>query len=228
MFKTNCLGLCAMLIGSAVFAGGGETVVAFWNFENGLSSGEYTLSERGTAKIVDDVEQGRVLAPAAARSGQPNGVILAKATRPDLMPTGPFSLSMKIKYQLPAASPEKLEYMHLWDTKYATHAGLTLVLARTKENTLNLNVGIGNGEAVESFMVKSVALGDNRWHEIVIKLEADNTLTVAVDGKQLKRFLMSGTPAAAAHRLSIGERVGASYGAFPGLMDDIKLAVPRK
>lgn len=227
MWKKCCL-LGAALAGSWLGLAGEDTLIGYWDFENGMKSGEYTLSPRGSAKIVDDADQGKALSPAAARDDKPNGVILSGAARPELAPAGPFTLSMKLKYQLPETAPEKLEYMHLWDTKYAAKGGVTLLLARTTDNQLNINLSIGNGEAVEGFQLKNVALGDGKWHELAIRLGEDNKLEILIDGAVVKTFLLAGTPAAAVQRLTIGDRVASSYGAFTGLIDEVKLTVPKK
>ena len=44
-----------------------------------------------------------------------------------------------------------------------------------------------------------------------------------MDGKNFRTGIIPSTPLPASQRLTIGDRVGSSYGTFTGLMDDIKL-----
>lgn len=212
----------AALCGATVFAG--EKVVAFWDFEKGLASGKLRMTLRGNAAIVNDAEQGKVLAPAKKRSTQPGGIILAGAANRDLQVQSAFELSMKLKYTLPDKAPGNTEFSYLWDTRYNKKGGLTLILRRSSQNKLLLSAAIdcaGKTETVIGGLPAS--FGNGKWHTLSVAMAGDGTLTMSLDGKVFKREKLSYPPAAASQRLTIGDRVGASYGAFTGLIDDVKL-----
>ena len=214
--------LIAVYCGVTAFAG--EDIVAFWDFEKGLDSGKIRMNFRGSAAIVDDAEQGKVLAPAKIRSSQPGGIILAGAVNESLQVQQAFELSMKLKYSLPADSPQNTEFSYLWDSKYNKNGGMTVILRRSNQNKLLLSAALDCGGKTETVIggVPAV-LGNGKWHTLTVALSGDGILTMGLDGKIFKREKVSFPPAAASQRLTIGDRVGASYGAFTGLIDDVKL-----
>ena len=100
-----------------------EKIVASWDFEKGLDSGDIKMAVRGTAALVDEEGHGKVLRPAAEYDGKPAGLILKGATRPDVLPEV-FTWSMDVKYQAPDPLPPKGVYTHLLDCRYNKPGGM--------------------------------------------------------------------------------------------------------
>ncbi len=203
---------------------GAEKVLAEWKFDENLGTGDAELRLRGTAALADEPGRGKVLIPSAAKDGKAGGAVLTGPA--EMIPGGAVTWSMAVQYAKPEAAPEKLEYMYLWDCKYVDKTGMTVILARDKANDLSLRIGVGNGEGVENFTVKKVALGDGQWHNLVLAFDADQQLNVLLDGKKIGSFVMLGKNAGPTRQLVVGDRCGSSYGALQGKIDDVKITVP--
>ena len=212
----------AIIIAAAMTAGAAEKLVASWDFEKGLDSGDIKLAVRGTAALVDEEGHGKVLKPAAEYNGKPAGLILRGATRPDVLPEV-FTWSMDVKYQAPDPLPPKGVYTHLLDCRYNKPGGMNWLMLTDKAGIPSLRILLGTSEGTASINAKASALADGKWHTLKLVCK-EPKLELFIDGKSAGMAMLKGKPLPPAQRLTIGDRVGSSYSAFRGLIDNVVLS----
>ena len=213
----------AIIIAAAMASIAAEKLVASWDFEKGLDSGDIKMSIRGTAALVDEEGHGKVLKPAAAYDGKPAGLILRGNTKPETLPEA-FAWAMDIKYQAPETLPKNGLNTYLLDCKYSAKNGLSWLMTTDKAGNPQLRAVLGTSEGAVSIIAKAPALKDGQWHSIKLVCQAPK-LEMFVDGKTAGLSLVKGKPMPPAHRLTIGDRVGSSYGPFRGLIDNVTLSI---
>ena len=220
MKKTLWTMAAAALI-STVGAMAGEKLVAEWNFDDGLVSNGIKLNCRGSAALVDEEGRGKVLNPSTTRDGQPAGVILAGATRKELLPAV-FSWSMDIKYIAPDPLPPKGIYSYLLDCKYATKEGLSIMMNSDAKGNLRLNVSVGTENGLCNAAAKAPVLADGQWHNVKVTAKYPK-MEILIDDKSIGTYVLNGEILPPKHRLTIGDRVASIYNPFYGLIDNVKL-----
>ena len=197
-------------------------------FDEGFDSGVYEFGKRGSAALVPAEDgKGKVLAPVAAGKKGPAGIILAGDAAPELTSEA-FTLSFKFKYTgKPLAELPKGMYAWLYDCRYrgkSAKGGMSINLsANAKATQMSVSIGCKDGKTAGGSFRVPTAL-DGKWHEVVITV-APGKIAFSIDGKVQNR-IMTGVPAPASQRLTIGDCVGSSYSPFYGLIDDVKLTVP--
>ena len=199
------------------------------NFDEGFDSGVYEFGKRGSAALVPAEDgKGKVLAPVAAGKRGPAGIILSGDAAPEFVSEA-FTLSFKFKYTgTPLAeTPKKSVYAWMYDCRYrgkSAKGGMSINLsANEKATNMNVTIGCKDGKTAGGSFRVPTAL-DGKWHEVVITV-APGKIAFSIDGKVQNR-IMTGVPAPASQRLTIGDCVGSSYSPFYGLIDDVKLTVP--
>lgn len=212
----------AIIIVAAMTTVAAEKLVASWDFEKGLDSGDIKMSKRGTAELVDEEGHGKVLKPSATYDGKPAGLILRGNAKPETLPEA-FVWAMDIKYQAPETLPKNGLNTYLLDCKYNAKNGLSLLMTTDKAGNPQLRAVLGTSEGAVSIIAKAPALNDGQWHSIKLVCQAPK-LELFVDGKTAGLSLVKGKPLPPAHRLTFGDRVGSSYGPFRGLIDNVILS----
>ena len=212
----------AIIIAVAMTAVAAEKLVASWDFEKGLDSGDIKMSKRGSAALVDEEGHGKVLKPAATYDGKPAGLILRGNAKPETLPEA-FVWAMDIKYQAPETLPKNGLNTYLLDCKYSAKNGLSWLMTTDKAGNPQLRAVLGTSEGGVAIIAKAPALKDGQWHSIKLVCQAPK-MEMFVDGKTAGMSLVKGKPMPPAHRLTIGDRVGSSYGPFRGLIDNVTLS----
>lgn len=197
------------------------------DFENGFDSDPYEFGKRGTAALVAEEGQGKVLKPVADGKRGPAGIVLRGETAGEMTPEV-FTWSFKFKYTgKPMSELPKGTYAWLMDSRYrgkGAKGGMSVNLsANAKEANMSISIGYKDGKA-GSFRFRVPGAVDGKWHTVSIAV-TPGKIAFTFDGKVQNR-VMQGVPAPASQRLTIGDCVGSSYSPFYGLMDDVKLTVP--
>ncbi len=148
---------------------------------------------------------------------------LVVTDHPALTPAGAFTAEMWIQ-----AKPdlEKASLAYLLDKKYASHTEYQWLLGvPEKSGARRLIVNLGFGTDSESFVTDALLFAPGVWHHVAFSYDAAGTVRFFRNGSSVGTVSHPGRRAVAAgsHGLSIGDRVGSSYGGFPGYIDEVRV-----
>lgn len=143
--------------------------------------------------------------------------------RPGLSPAGAFALELWIK-------PEKelADYTEsfLLDKKYASNDDYQLVLGNAQpsgERALRANLGFGAD--FSTWHSKPCLWEPGVWHHVAFLYDGTGTGSFVVDGRPQGSQTVAGRKSISPgkHGLSIGDRIGSNYHAFPGFIDEVRI-----
>lgn len=205
----------------------GKHVLGHWNFD-----GDDPAADNGPAKL-----PGTIVGAAAVKTGRFGGAIesfsgwpvkdshhaLVVASHPSLSPPAAFTAEMWIQ-----AKPDlsQASTVYLLDKKYASNADYQWRLEPPDTSgARRMAVTLGFGADSDTFATEPLAFPPGEWHHIAFTYDGAGTVRLFRDGSIVGTVSRPGRRGiiAGANPLSIGDRVGSSYGGFPGFIDEVRL-----
>jgi hypothetical protein len=205
----------------------GKHVLGHWSFD-----GDDPTADSGPLKL-----SGKLDGAQATKAGKFGGAIesfpgypksdkhhaLVVAAHPSLSPPGAFTAEMWVQ-----AKPELAESStaYLLDKKYASHNDFQWLLdPPDKSAARRMVVNLGFGGDSETFATEPLAFRAGQWHHVAFTYDGAGTVRFYRDGSVVGVTSRPGRRGitAGANPLCIGDRVGSSYGGFPGVIDEVRL-----
>ncbi len=206
----------------------GPQVIGHWRFDEGhvtQDSGPRGLAGRlnGAVAVAGGKFGGGLESfPGAPVEDKQHALIVAN--HPSLTPAGAFTAEMWLQ-----AKPElaQASLVYLLDKKYASHNDYQWLLGvPEKSGARRVIVNLGFGADSESFATDAIALAPGKWHHLAFTYDGAGIVRFYRDGSTIGQVVRQGRRAVAAgsHDLSIGDRIGSSYGGFPGFIDEVRVS----
>jgi hypothetical protein len=205
----------------------GSHVIGHWNLD-----GPDAATDSGPRKLSGKLEGAQAVA-----AGRFGGAIesfpgwpasdkrhaLVVAAHPSLSPAAAFSAEMWVQAKPDLAGSNTA---YLLDKKYASHSDYQWLLAAPeKSGAWRMVVNLGFGQDSESFSTEPMAFPAGEWHHVAFTYDGAGTVRFYRDGsvagvivRPARRSIFPGS-----NVLSIGDRAGALYGGFAGLIDEVRL-----
>ena len=205
----------------------GSHVIGHWNFD-----GPDAANDSGTRKLPGKLEGAQAVA-----AGRFGGAIesfpgwptsdkrhaLVVAAHPSLSPPAAFSAEMWVQAKPDLAGASTA---YLLDKKYASHTDYQwLLTAPEKSGARRMVLNLGFGQDSEAFSTEPMAFPAGEWHHVAFTYDGAGTVRFYRDGsvagvivRPARRSIFPGS-----NVLSIGDRAGALYGGFAGLIDEVRL-----
>ncbi|MDD4872553.1 MAG: LamG domain-containing protein [Kiritimatiellae bacterium] len=215
----------------------GESVLGLWQFSPGTetvdASGKgHDLKLRGTGIFNKDGHFGSCLETFASVNGdKATGAEVANST--GMTPAGAFTLEMWIK-----PKPEFEEYtkgVWLLDKMYVNYKHTSPNMEYMRDYALLLNqpvkgertllVYLGFKDDMVSYTSRPVRFAPDVWHHIAFTYDGTGDGRFFCDGESIgggnypgRKAVVPGT-----RSIVIGDRIGSSYGGFPGFISQVRI-----
>ena len=216
----------------------GPKVVAIWQFKPGTETkdgkGDLDLKLAGKARFVQDDRFGGTLE--SFSSGPSYDKKQGAATRHGVtVPlAGAFTLEAWIKLKATPSIPDwvtgyiidKMYIPGTTDRKgYNRDFYLTLNRRKTGQDHY-LRAGVGLGSEVIQFQSELMSLGAEAWTHVAFCYNGKGTGMFFVNGKPMgrKSYADKGAAQPGTHCVTVGERVGSTYGGLPGYLAQVRIS----
>lgn len=205
----------------------GSHVIAYWRFEIGSETNDSGPNGIGLrlqgAKVSTHGRFGTALEPLAGNQVRDQKHAAVAPNHPALSPAGAFTLEAWI---FPTTAFPSAGEVFLVDKKYAGHTDYQLTIgAPDKGGRRVLHARLGFGEDSDSFTSDSVSLDPGAWAHVAFTYDGEGSGQFYLNGASLGGGLRPGRGPIARGKLgvSIGDRTGSNYHAFPGWIDEVRI-----
>lgn len=209
----------------------GPHVMAYWKFDGDAASALRDLSGKGHDL---KLEGGGILSATGRTGGalesfpgfpvQDKRHAAATPHRPDLSPSGAFTLEMWIA---PKAEFTDTLRCFLLDKKYVDHTDYQWQLGEAdKSGRRRMWVTMGFGAESRTFYSGAARFETGVWRHVAFTYDGAGEGRFFIDGEAagIHRHKGVAAPVPGTKPLSIGDRLGSNYGGFPGRIDEVRLS----
>ena len=205
----------------------GKNVIGHWSFDAAdatLDSGPGKLPGKLDGAVA--VKAGRFGGglesfPGFPSSDKHHGLVVA--AHPSLSPQAAFSAEMWVQAKPELATASQA---YLLDKKYSLHTDFQWLLAAPeKSGTRRMLVNLGFGGDTETFATEPIPFPAGEWHHVAFTYDGAGTVRFYRDGSMIGSIIRAGRRGVTGggNPLCIGDRVGSSFGGFPGVIDEVRL-----
>jgi hypothetical protein len=205
----------------------GRHVIACWTFDGGAGTNDagpnrLHLRLQGATASTNG-RSGGALEPLAGEQVLERKHGAVAPDHPALSPSGAFTIEAWIR---PAPAFTNAGEAFLVDKKYAGHTDYQFTVgAADKGGRRALHARLGFGEASDGFVSDTAVFAPGTWAHVAF----------TYDGEGRGRFFLNGSPLGGGDRpgrgsvvrgklgVTLGDRTGSYYHAFPGMLDDVRI-----
>lgn len=205
----------------------GPGVIACWRFESGAveqdsSSGRHHGKISGAIPVDQGRFGGALDCGVDPSMSKRRGLLVPDS--PDFSPAGAFSVEMWIK---PNEQWGQDKRAHLIDNMYASSDGWQwLIQGSDRSGARSFSLNLGFGSEIEHYQSQPRQLQSGRWHHIAATYDGAGGATFFLDGMHIGGSTAEGRKSISPpkkRQLSVGDRAGSNYAAFPGLIDEVRI-----
>jgi hypothetical protein len=205
----------------------GSHVVAYWKFDAAApmldSSGHSRTLKLSGASVVAQGRFGGGLEPCTGGPRKEVRHAVLAANHPSFSPAGAFTVELWLK---PDRNFKDNEQGFLVDKKYASNFDYQLLLAAAdKSGHRRLVVNLGFEKDFEGFTSEAMKFPAGVWTHVAFTYDGAGEVKFFRDGALVGtgRKPGLGPIAPGKSQLSIGDRLGSNYGAFAGVLDEVRI-----